>query len=157
MNLCQTVSILNSGFAPNLLYVGSHLGVRIWNFGPKKPSNGVFLTSCCDYRGSRRARRSSGPARPYIVRLSAFKRLICPSVWPLLHGSVIAFLSASMSLCAVRAKRCMAYKPDFWGSLSQAPSLLTLLLLSMPLNRMASRRIVANSGQSLFIASTFAA
>jgi len=26
--------------------VGSHLGVRIWNFGPKKPSNGVFLTFC---------------------------------------------------------------------------------------------------------------
>jgi hypothetical protein len=24
--------------------VGSHLGVRIWNFGPKKPSNGVCLT-----------------------------------------------------------------------------------------------------------------
>lgn len=69
-----------------------------------------FLTSCCGshYAGSRRARRSSGPARPYIVRLSAFKRLICPSVWPLLHGSVIAFLTALMSLCAVRAKRCIA-------------------------------------------------
>jgi hypothetical protein len=26
---------------------------------------------------------------------------------------VIAFLTASMSLCAVRAKRCIAYKPDF--------------------------------------------
>jgi len=24
--------------------VGSHLGVRIWNFGPRKPSNGVSLT-----------------------------------------------------------------------------------------------------------------
>jgi uncharacterized repeat protein (TIGR03803 family) len=50
---------------------------------------------------------------------------------------VIAFLTASMSLCAVRAKRCTAYKPVFWASLSQAPSLPTLLLLSMPLKRMA--------------------
>lgn len=100
-----------------------------------------FLTSYCGshYAGSRRARRSSGPARPYIVRLSAFKRLICPSVCPLLQGSVIAFLTASMSLCAVRAKRCIAYRPHFWASFSQAPSLPTLLLLSMPLNRMASR------------------
>jgi hypothetical protein len=46
---------------------------------------------------------------------------------------------------------------DFRASLSQPPSLPTLLPLSMPLNRMASRRIVANSGQSFFIASTFAA
>ena len=68
------------------------------------------------------------------------RNTICPSVWPLLHGSVIAFLTASMSLCAVRAKRCIAYKPDFWASLSQAPSLSTLLLLSMPLNRMAIHR-----------------
>jgi hypothetical protein len=26
--------------------VGSHLGMRISNFAPKKPSNGVFLTLC---------------------------------------------------------------------------------------------------------------
>ena len=119
---------------------------------PRRTGNihliGSSSLSVAGYTGSKRARRSSGPARPYIVRLSAFRRLICPSVWPLLHGSVIAFLTASMSLCAVRAKRCIAYKPDFWASLSQAPSLLALLLLSRPLNRMASRRIVANSGQS---------
>ena len=95
--------------------VGSHLGLRISESESEKPLNGFFLTSCCGshYAGSRRARRSSGPARPSIVRFSAFKRLICPSVWPLLQGSVIAFLTASMSLCAVRAKRCIAYKPDF--------------------------------------------
>lgn len=139
--------------------VRGHLGLRISDSESKKPSNPVFLTSCCSdcYTGSRRARRSSGPARPYIVRLSAFRRLICPSVWPLLQGSVIAFLTASMSLCAVRAKRCIAYKPDFWASLSQAPSLPTLLLLRRPLKRIASRRIVANYGQSFFIDSTFAA
>ena len=119
----------------------------------------VFLTSCCSghYTGSRRARRSSGPARPYIVRLKAFRRLICPSVWPLLQGSVIAFCTASMSLCSVRAKRCIAYRPEHWASFSQMPSLLTALLLSMPLNLIASRRIAANSGQSFFVASIFAA
>ena len=72
--------------------------------------NWFWLTFCCEsrYRGSMRARRSSGPARPYIIRLSAFRRLICPSVWPLLQSSVTAFLTASMSLCSVRAKRCIA-------------------------------------------------
>ena len=45
---------------------------------------GFCLTFCCSgrYRRSVRARRSSGPARPYIFRLSAFRRLICPSVSP---------------------------------------------------------------------------
>jgi hypothetical protein len=47
--------------------------------------------------GNRRARSSSTPARPYIARLRVFSLLICPSAWPLLHGSVIAFLTASMS------------------------------------------------------------
>jgi hypothetical protein len=28
--------------------VGSHLGVRIWNFDPKKPSNGFILNLCCN-------------------------------------------------------------------------------------------------------------
>jgi hypothetical protein len=31
-----------------------------------------------------------------------------------------------VSLRRVRAKRCIAHRPDFWASLSQAPSLLTL-------------------------------
>jgi len=31
--------------------------------------------------------------------------LICPSVWPLLHCSVIAFLTASISLRNVRGSR----------------------------------------------------
>ena len=68
------------------------------------------LNYCCAgrYKGNMRARRSSGPARPYIVRLRAFRRLICPSVWPLLQGSVIAFHTALMSLCNTRANRCIA-------------------------------------------------
>ena len=60
------------------------------------------------YRGNSRACRSSGPARPYMARLRVFSRLICPSVWPLLQCSVIAFLMASMSLRNVRANRCIA-------------------------------------------------
>ena len=59
------------------------------------------------YRGNSRACRSSGPARPDIARLRVFSRLICPSVWPLLQCSVIAFLAASMSLRNVRANRCI--------------------------------------------------
>jgi hypothetical protein len=55
-----------------------------------------------------RARNSSVPARPYMARLRVFNRLICPSVWPLLHGSVTAFLTAQMSCRNVRAKRCIA-------------------------------------------------
>jgi hypothetical protein len=68
------------------------------------------LNFCCRdaYGGDMRARRSSGPARPYIARLRAFRRLICPSVWPLLQGSAIAFLTALMSLCNARANRCIA-------------------------------------------------
>ena len=48
-------------------------------------------------RGSMRARSSSTPARPYIARLRVFSLLICPSAWPLLHVSVIAFFTASTS------------------------------------------------------------
>ena len=48
-------------------------------------------------RGSMGARSSSTPARPYIARLRVFSLLICPSAWPLLHVSVIAFFTASTS------------------------------------------------------------
>ena len=60
------------------------------------------------YRGNIRARSSSGPARPYIARLRDFRRLICPSVWPLLQRSEIAFLTASISLRKAREKRRIA-------------------------------------------------
>ena len=41
-----------------------------------------FLNLCCEcaYTCNIRARRSSGPARPYIARLRVLRRLICPSV-----------------------------------------------------------------------------
>jgi hypothetical protein len=35
-----------------------------------------------------------------MARLRVFRRLIWPSAWPLLHGSAIAFLAASMSRLA---------------------------------------------------------
>ena len=65
------------------------------------------------------------------------------------HGVDVALQRASETL--------LAYRPDRWASFSQTPSLSTFLLLSRPLNRRASRRIAANSGQSFFSASTFAA
>ena len=67
-------------------------------------------TACwkCSGAGNIRARMSSAPARPYIARLRVFKRLICPSVWPLLQHSVSAFLTASISCRSVRTKHCIA-------------------------------------------------
>lgn len=47
--------------------------------------------------GNKHARSSSTPARPYMARLRVFSLLICPSAWPLLHGSVMAFFTASRS------------------------------------------------------------
>ena len=44
-----------------------------------------------------RARSNATLARPYIVRFNIFSRLICPSVWPLLHGSQIALRTALIS------------------------------------------------------------
>ena len=58
--------------------------------------------------GSIRARNSSMPARPNMARLSVFNLLIWPSAWPLLHGSAIAFLTASMSRANIRANCCRA-------------------------------------------------
>jgi hypothetical protein len=57
--------------------------------------------------GSILARNNSMPARPYMARLSVFKRLICPSAWPLLDGSAMAFLTVSMSRIRVRANCCI--------------------------------------------------
>src|SRR5690606_28080326 len=47
--------------------------------------------------GMTRARSSSKPARPYIWRLIALRRLIWPSVWPLLQGSSRAARTAARS------------------------------------------------------------
>ena len=63
-------------------------------------------------RGSIRALSSSGPALPYIARLRVFRRLICPSAWPLLQGNSIAFRTASISRCKVRAKRMIGMMFD---------------------------------------------
>jgi hypothetical protein len=45
------------------------------------------------FQGSTRAFNSSKPARPYICRLIALSRLICPSIGPLLHGVVIGHIA----------------------------------------------------------------
>jgi hypothetical protein len=42
--------------------------------------------ACVTSQGSTCALSSSNPARPYVWRLMAFSRLICPSLEPLLHG-----------------------------------------------------------------------
>ena len=48
---------LDCASAPASTIVGSHLGVRISNFAPKKPSNGIFLT-LCDVSSCKRSRKS---------------------------------------------------------------------------------------------------
>jgi hypothetical protein len=52
------------------------LKARVTNFGASSisPLIGFCLTLCCKvaYGGNMRARRSSGPARPYIARLRVF-------------------------------------------------------------------------------------
>src|SRR5260370_11797907 len=47
--------------------------------------------------GSRRARSSSIPARPYICRFSILSRFMCPSTGPLLHGLLTADSTALTS------------------------------------------------------------
>jgi hypothetical protein len=55
-----------------------------------------FLAAFGDQAASRNLRSSrSRWARPYIWRLSAFSRLICPSAGPLLQSSVTAARTAS--------------------------------------------------------------
>jgi len=44
---------------------------------------------------STRRRNRSNLARPYIMRLITFKRLTCPSTWPLLHSKVSAARTAA--------------------------------------------------------------
>jgi transposase len=86
-------------------------GVRVRVDGCQAPSWKALPQSACwksSGAGNIRARMSSAPARPYIARLRVFKRLICPSVWPLLQHSVSAFLTASISCRSVRTKHCMA-------------------------------------------------
>ena len=68
----------------------------------------------CD---SIRALSSSGPVRPYIARLSVFRRLIWPSACPLLQGSLMALYTAAMFLGTTRANRMIGISellPVLW-------------------------------------------
>ena len=48
--------------------------------------------------------------RPYIWRFTSLSLVICPSIWPLDHGEVIAAMTAALSLTTPLAKE--AIKPD---------------------------------------------
>jgi hypothetical protein len=59
--------------------------------------------------GSNLARSNSTPARPYMARFSVLSRFICPSVWPLLRGSLIAFeLYWNLSDAVIRWRSVLA-------------------------------------------------
>ena len=128
---------------------GSALRFAVWT--RKQANTGFCLSSCCEgaYSGNIRGRRSSGPARPYVVRLRALSRLICPSVWPLLrsqrsHFSRRRYLFARCGQTAALHRGRIDARPS-----ARTPSFAAFLLRRMPRNRVASRRIAANSGHSL--------
>src|SRR4051812_39738097 len=64
---------------------------------------GMTHIACSEdgWNGNMRARSNSTPARPYMARFNVLSRLIWPSVWPLLHGSVITFCTAARSCRSV--------------------------------------------------------
>ena len=107
--------------------------------------------------GSIRARNNSMPARPNMARLSVFNRLIWPSAWPLLHGSAMAFLTASMSRFKIRANCCRARTPEWRASSSQEPSLPGSAPRRSPRNRIASLRMTTKLGEASFNTATLAA
>src|SRR5437899_4683526 len=62
--------------------------------------------------GRTRARNSGKPARPNIWRLRVFRRLICPSTWPLLQGVSTAARTAEKSFSRPTAKRATGSIPE---------------------------------------------
>ena len=114
------------------------------NIGLKR----ALIQSWCN--GSIRARRSSRLARPYMARFIVFSRLICPSICPLLHGSEMAFRTASASRRSVFAKRCNAKMPDCMASAIQWAKPSGLRLRRSARNCRASRRMVRKPGKTAF-------
>jgi hypothetical protein len=116
-------------------------------------SNRFFRTFGADQaaleasQGSTRAFRSSKPARPYICRLIAFSRLMCPSMGPLLHGVVIDSFTASKSRCSVVANWAVNRNPEVAADTIQAFSFLALRQRSIARNWRTNRRSLCASGQ----------
>src|SRR5260370_6274511 len=84
--------------------------------------------------GSRRARSSSIPARPYICRFSILSRLSCPSTGPLLHGSLTAASTALRSCFKVRTKRTSE-----WIPVLRACSIQRCRVVTLPPRRIARK------------------
>ncbi len=57
-----------------------------------------------------------------MARLSVLRRLICPSAWPSLQGSVIALRTAARPCRSVAANCRVAWMPELAASLSQLSS-----------------------------------
>ncbi len=91
-------------------------GVLKIGFGYTGAGSASLYVHMAVSNGSIRARSSSIPARPYMARLSALRRLICPSAWPLLQCSTMAFLTASISRLNVRANCCIRRTPECFAS-----------------------------------------
>jgi hypothetical protein len=109
------------------------------------------------WSGSIRALNNSMPARPNMARLRVFNRLIWPSAWPLLHGSAMAFLTASMSRASIRANCCRAWMSEWRASSSEEPSLSGSAPRKRPRKRIASPRMTTKLGEASFKTVTLAA
>src|SRR4051812_11167509 len=98
---------------------------------------------------STRWRRRSNPARPYMVRLMTFSRLICPSTGPVLQGSVKAACTASRSWRRLPAKplkppvSAAAIQPSSWSAR------LCLIMVENALARSTARAIGGDSSSSV--------
>src|SRR3954471_4758667 len=94
-------------------------------------------------------RRRSNPARPYMVRLMTFSRLICPSTGPVLQGSVKAACTASRSWRRLPAKplkppvSAAAIQPSSWSSK------LRLIMVENALAKSTARAIGGDSSSSV--------
>jgi hypothetical protein len=90
--------------------------------------------SLCAGSGSRRARSSSIPARPYICRFSILSRFMCPSTGPLLHGSLTADSAALRACFKVRTKRT-----NEWIPVLRASSIQRWRVVTLPPRRIARK------------------
>ncbi len=61
----------------------------------ERGSDSLSMQSACYAGATRRARRRSSLARPYIWRLTSLSFVICPSVWPFDQGWVRAAVTAA--------------------------------------------------------------
>lgn len=105
------------------------------------------MVSRCTKSEEYRAQGRRTAPRPYICRLIAFKRLICPSMGPLLQGVVIESLTASKSRRSVLANWAVNRNLEAAAASIHVPSFFALRHLIMARNWRTNRRSSRALGQ----------